>query len=1309
MKPLASAALLAVFLLGIGVPIRAQSARTGSLTGKLTDLHSAQLAGATVVLRNQATGAQMRTTTAKDGAYRFIALEPGEYVIEAETAQLGRGRLDGILIAAGHESRVQAAMRFDLSPTAPVQSVFLENRSLTPPRAATQAAALPAALPAEPVRKLPLNALPVPSPAIAIVRKPLPAQTPLLSATLTPVPHQPILLMNLPIKEPAAESPRIGLRLRGGDLDSEAWEAINLPAHAIPAKISIAPAAAIRPSLATTTSAANGLRAAMQWSLSHPNRIQAASQRGDPAFSAVTTAAELQSLPVAGRRWEEFLLDTPAAGSSQSSLRDAGQRLTDTSIDGASTQLAFGSASGSSSGSSGQVSSTQEMTEPQGIGQPWSGERFSVSEAAIHSVQTVAGNVEANGARAASGRINVETHRGSNGLHGQGSLFDRQNTWGARNPFTQWVQETAPATATAVPVFTAMPFTPPDHEIKWGIGLGSHIRRDKLFWFAALDSLRRNDPGLSMVKHPYLCANPPTCTEQTGFFVQPTNDQMQLLGAQLGTNNSSALAKYSQMLETLDSLLGPAPRIASQWSGFARIDWEATERHRFSLEGIGASWDSPGGGLTRVSETYGNHSLGSSQAAKQWLLARWEAFLTPNLLAVTQASAGHTIHSAPPESPSPFEQTLNKNVWGQLPQIVVDSRYGFTIGNPSRFGQGSYPDEHLYRLQESLDWVRGSLLVKAGLDAGHNADSTGLLRNQTGTYHYASVENFVADALVFGAFGLSDALDKFNPHNCDETGKVWRDTTGQPRGLGYLPCYSYYSQTMGPTNWNLSTNDLAGFATAQWQPNKLTVFSAGLRWEREQLPPHIVALANPELSLTGKMPSLGNNWGPRISLAIGGSEGHWPVLRLGYGMYYGRVSNATIENVITQTGSLSGDLNFFMRPTDNLHAGGAPPFPYVFAGEPLNLVKPGAVEFAPNFRNPEIHQAVASIEQALPGHIELAATAMLSLGRRLPISIDTNIDPAVNPGTITYAVVDGTGKGPIKASQITVPFYATWPSATSGTGTAGRLNPNYQQISEVFSRANSTYQAVMFKLNRTGRRGLTLHANYTYSHAMDWNPNDSTVVAGNDVLDPAGFSREYGIGNLDVRHSVSATVIYTAPWKLHNLAGKIANGWMISGVGRFRGGLPYTMRTTGSLPKEFNQLNGDVIAGLGPGMNGSGGDNRVYGVGNDKIVYNLGRNTYRYPSTWKADMRLAKQFDFGRLRELQLLAESFNLFNHQNVTELETNGYYISPGSLAGSFPTLNFLTGLKANTSAFGQPLNINSTNFYRERQVQLGLRIRF
>ncbi len=93
------------------------------------------------------------------------------------------------------------------------------------------------------------------------------------------------------------------------------------------------------------------------------------------------------------------------------------------------------------------------------------------------------------------------------------------------------------------------------------------------------------------------------------------------------------------------------------------------------------------------------------------------------------------------------------------------------------------------------------------------------------------------------------------------------------------------------------------------------------------------------------------------------------MLRLGYGMYYGRIANATIETALTQTGSLKGDLDFFMRPSDDCQhcSGGAPPFPYVFAGQPASVVKPGAVGFAPNFRNPEVHQAIAAIEQQLPG------------------------------------------------------------------------------------------------------------------------------------------------------------------------------------------------------------------------------------------------------------------------------------------------------------------------------------------------------
>jgi len=1152
---------------------------------------------------------------------------------------------------------------------------------------------------------------------------------------------------------------------------------------AFPLPASPAPVAAV-------AAVATNMDAAIQ-SVAPQAPVAAAAQRVDPVTPAVATtitSGQLQALPASGRRWEEFQLDTPAAsasaGASQTSLRGA-QEPAEVTIDGAGTRLAFGVAAGAPSRSPESDPTAQDADEKGAASPVWNGGRgFGVSEAAVREVTTAAGNAEAESVRSAGGRTAIRTQSGADSLHGQGFLFDRQNNWGARNPFTQWVTETsevaplAPYNTTSFPVFdnfqysSGLPgppqsYTPPDHEIVWGLGMGSRIRRDKLFWFAALDSYRRNNPAVSMVKHPYLqppCETPP-CSP-TGFFAAPSDAQLQLLSAQLDSSGGVAggLTAYSQMLESLGTLLGPAPRTAMQWLGFGRLDWQATERQRFTLEATGADWNAPGGGLTRTSENYGSSSFGSSQANQEWILARWEAFLTPNLLAATQGSVGRAILSAHAEPPSSFEGAFlhgQGNIYGQLPQIGVDSRYGFTIGNPARFGQGSYPDERMVHAQQMLDWAHNKLLVRTGFELDHNSDATSMLRNAAGTFSYSKVQNFIADALTLEKYGPNPSGPQNNTmawHNCDQTGKPWYAASGQLMGLGALPCYSFFSQTVGPTNWHLSTNDWAGYVTAQWQPNKIAVISAGMRWEREQLPPPIASVANPNLTnatlaspgpaLAANPPNLGNNWGPRVSLAIGGPHGRLPVLRMGYGMYYGRVANATIETALTQTGSFNGDLSFFIRPTDGLNpinmTSAAPFFPDVLQGPASSVVVPGAVGFAPNFRNSEVHQAVVGVEQQLPGRVLVTADAMLSLGRRLPITIDQNLNVPTSKQTITFDVCDQTpatppgsnntsgkcgnmGLGPIKATQITIPFYASWPSGDCSAGSklnaagqCGRLNPNYQQISEIASRANSTYEAAMVRISREGR-GLSLRAHYTYAHAMDWNPNETTLSAGSDVLDPnpLDFKYEYGTSNLDVRHSAAVMAIFTAPWKLHDLAGRLANGWVLSGIAQFHSGLPYTMRTSGSLATMFDN-SGNAIVGLAPGINGSGGDNRVYGSGSDGVVYNIGRNTFRYPATWKADLRLAKRFDLGEMRRLELLVESFNLFNHQNVTGLETTGYFIESGSptspgAAGTLPTLNFLTGLKVNPTtglaspAFGQPLGINTTNFYRERQIELGLRMQF
>ena len=1281
-------------------------AKKGSLAGRLTDLNSSPLEGVAVVLRNVATGAETRAITTRNGSYRFAALDAGEYTLSAVSAQLGRGQLEGVVISAGHEARVHAAI--DLEPE-PLNAPALAASAVPGPSQAGPAEA-PAVEPpaAEPAPVAEAQQASTPAAIFsASVAAPAAAQSaPVAAQSVPEQPHQaassaPAPTARIAVALPAPVKP---------NTSTVETAAVGAPA-ALTTRPALTPAPDLSPSLSASPAVATGVQAMISTRPVQLLPIVSAIAKDDPVTPVLETTgsgSEVAALPTAGRNWQNFALETPTASepadSSEPAYRGEDQEPAEITIDGAPTRLAFGAAADTapSNPDSGTHSGSGSM------GQAWNGGRgFSVSEAGVREVETVAGNVESEAVHGTGGRIAVQTAHGENQVHGQAFLFDRQNTWGAQNPFSQWVENTGTA---AAPAFTSEPFTPPDHEMAWGAGLGGHLRRDKLFWFAALDSYRRNDPGLSTVRNPAEFFNLP----------EPNSPDVELLSAQLNESFNQAYNDFLGVpngsytpagLEQLQTLLGAASRSAAQWVGFGRIDWQAAERHRITLEGIGASWNAPGGGLTRLSENYGNHSYGSSEASEQWLLARWEAYLTPNLLATTQASAGRDILTAKPDTPSALEKTLlNVNAWGQLPQIVVDSRYGYTIGNPSRFGQGSYPDEKLFHAQELVDWVHNNLLLKAGFEVDHNADATSLLRNQTGTYSYSKVQDFISDALAFEKFGLTNLFNDQNPHNCNPP----------QTSLGAMPCYSYYSQTMGPDHWHLSTSDFAGFATAQWQLGKPAVLSFGLRWEHEQLPPPLAALNNLQLPFTQKLPDLGSSWGPRIGLAIGNSDTRLPVLRIGYGIYYGRAENATLETALTQTGSLKGDLSFFIRPTDGMNpftsTSDAPPFPYVLAGEPTSVVKPGAVGFAASFRNPEVHQAVVSVEEALPSHIQVTAAAIASLGRRLPVSIDTNLDHPSSTQTITYAVVDGTGAGPIKTPQITVPFYASWPGGEAtclhytpkSTLLPGRPCPDYQQISEIMSRANSTYEAAMIKIARYGRRGLSLHAHYTYSHAMDWNPNETTLVAGSDVLDPADFSQEYGVSDLDVRHSAAAIAIYETPWKMKQLAGLLGNGWMLSTIGQFRSGLPYTMRTSGSLPELVDQATGAVIEGLGPGMNGSGGDNRVYGVGSDDRIYNVGRNTYRYPHTWKADLRLAKRFDLGHMRDLELMAESFNLFNHQNVTELETTGYYIENESLS-TFPTLNFLTGLKANTAAFGQPLSINGSDFFRERQMQFGVRMRF
>jgi hypothetical protein len=126
----------------------------------------------------------------------------------------------------------------------------------------------------------------------------------------------------------------------------------------------------------------------------------------------------------------------------------------------------------------------------------------------------------------------------------------------------------------------------------------------------------------------------------------------------------------------------------------------------------------------------------------------------------------------------------------------------------------------------------------------------------------------------------------------------------------------------------------------------------------------------------------------------------------------------------------------------------------------------------------------------------------------------------------------------------------------------------------------------------------------------------------------------------------------------------------------------------------------NILSGLGASINGSGGAKRIAEVG---------RNTFRYPPVANANLRLSKRTALGHGVTLELLGESFNLLNHQNITGIDTTGYTIANSSTVGGDPTLTWQSGATAGSSEFGTVLSTNNSNLYQDREFQISARLHF
>src|SRR5262249_37042344 len=146
--------------------------------------------------------------------------------------------------------------------------------------------------------------------------------------------------------------------------------------------------------------------------------------------------------------------------------------------------------------------------------------------------------------------------------------------------------------------------------------------------------------------------------------------------------------------------------------------------------------------------------------------------------------------------------------------------------------------------------------------------------------------------------------------------------------------YTNFQQNFGLVGVNFATFDFAGFAQDTWRLTPKLTVNYGLRWDYQKLPSPLYP--NPAVPETATFHADINNVGPRIGIAYDLTGQGKIVLRGGYGMYYARTPNQTIQNALAQTGLTDPARNtvaLTIQPSDPI----APMYPNILPSFPSNF------------------------------------------------------------------------------------------------------------------------------------------------------------------------------------------------------------------------------------------------------------------------------------------------------------------------------------------------------------------------------------
>ena len=349
--------------------------------------------------------------------------------------------------------------------------------------------------------------------------------------------------------------------------------------------------------------------------------------------SQVVSEGLVNNLPIAGRRWDNFVLLTPNVapdgGSGLISYRGISGLYNENSVDGANNNQAFFSEARGRASSGAYVYSLDSIRE------------YEVSSS----------NYSAELGQAAGGVVNAVTKSGANAIHGDAFSYVRNQDFNALDSFPK----------------SQHIYSQPIHQWnQFGGSLSGPILKDKLFYYITYDGSRKVNP----VAYTTSAAFPLACP----------------------TGISAAMCTAANAY--LSGLTGIYPRATDQDIAFTKLDYQISARNHISTSFDFMDYHAPN--AYSPNTTYNNSSVttnGTNRTQERIFVANWDSTLSSSMVNNLRFQWGRDLEVTGANASAPSVSISNVMSYGMpnaLPRPAFPDEHRYQISDTLSYVRGRH-------------------------------------------------------------------------------------------------------------------------------------------------------------------------------------------------------------------------------------------------------------------------------------------------------------------------------------------------------------------------------------------------------------------------------------------------------------------------------------------------------------------------------------------------------------------------------------------------------------------------------------------